>query len=245
MAGSSTRQMSKRVQRRAPVSRLTPERRIADILAAARALLAERGYENCIIADIADRAGVVEGTIYRYFENKRDLFIKLAESCFEELLREPVPPVDISGSRNRLRYAIRRALTIIRSEPALTRFVLMELRPDPSYKSLRLYRLNRAFTEGVTRILQEAGEAGEVDQAIPLRLLRDMIFGGIEHQTWAFLRNEGDFSTDATADGLTTVIYRGMQANAPAEITEASVPGALLRLEVKIDTLLDHARKGG
>jgi TetR/AcrR family transcriptional regulator, fatty acid metabolism regulator protein len=42
--------------------------------------------------------------------------------------------------------------------------------------------------------------------------LRDMIFGCIEHQTWAFIRGAGDFSVDAAADGIAAVIYRGMVA---------------------------------
>src|SRR3546814_11608596 len=83
--------------------------------------------------------------MYRYFENKRDLFIKVAESWFEELLGQQEDIAHVAGTQERLRRTIRRALSIIRHEPALTRFVLMELRPDPDYKNLRLYRLNRAF----------------------------------------------------------------------------------------------------
>lgn len=197
--------------RRGPANRLPPERRIAEIIAAARALLAERGYENCVISDIAERAGVVEGTIYRYFENKRDLFVKVAESWFEELLGQQEDVAHVSGTEERLRRTIRRALSIIRHEPALTRFVLMELRPDPDYKNMRLYRLNRAFVSGVMEVLKEAMAKGEIEPSISLSLLRDMIFGAIEHQTWAFLREEGSFSVDETTDGITAVIFRGMR----------------------------------
>ena len=46
-------------------SRLPREKREADILAAARAVFRLRGYENASISEIAERAGVVEGSIYR------------------------------------------------------------------------------------------------------------------------------------------------------------------------------------
>lgn len=228
------------VSRRGPANRLPPERRIAEIIAAARTVLAERGYENCVISEIAERAGVVEGTIYRYFENKRDLFIKVAESWFEELLGQQEDIAHVKGTHERLRRTIRRALSIIRHERALTRFVLMELRPDSSYKSMRLYRLNRAFVSGVMQVLKEANSNGEIDPGLPLPLLRDMIFGAIEHQTWAFLREEGDFSVDETTDGITSVVFRGMQPQSTAATGSGSedvvarlerIEAAILRLE--------------
>lgn len=40
------------------------------ILAAALALFAEQGFHNAPCAQIAQRAGVAAGTIYRYFESK-------------------------------------------------------------------------------------------------------------------------------------------------------------------------------
>jgi len=41
--------------------------------------LIERGYENATTAEIAARAGVVEGTIYHYFASKRELLIRILE----------------------------------------------------------------------------------------------------------------------------------------------------------------------
>ena len=41
-----------------------------------------------------------------------------------------------------------------------------------------------------------------------------MIYGCIEHRTWAFLRNEGDFDTDATADGIADMVFGGLVVRA-------------------------------
>src|SRR3712207_9136560 len=54
--------MSQRSARR-QVNRLPPERRISDIMIAARAVFAEKGYSDALVSDIAERAGVVEGSI--------------------------------------------------------------------------------------------------------------------------------------------------------------------------------------
>ena len=210
--------------------RLSPNERIAKILATTRELLAEKGYENIVTAEVAERCNISEGTIYRYFESKRELLTKVAEQWFEELLAENQRVAMGRGVHERLRHLIWYSLSIVRKEPSLTRFVLMDLRSDPSYKATHIYELNRQFTAFVTDLLTEAVASGEFGDDVPVRLLRDMIFGCIEHQTWAFIRGTGDFSVDAAADGIAAVIYRGMVTK-PASGSPDPLQDAIARLE--------------
>ena len=62
--------------------------RQAEILEAARAMFAERGYGASAVAEIAARAGVVEGTVYSYFERKRALLIAVMKCFYEELIAD-------------------------------------------------------------------------------------------------------------------------------------------------------------
>lgn len=52
----------------------TPEQRKDEILAAATAVFAERGYQVADTQAIADKACVGKGTLYRYFPTKENLF---------------------------------------------------------------------------------------------------------------------------------------------------------------------------
>jgi hypothetical protein len=126
-----------------------------------------------------------------------------------------------------------RNLSVVRREPALTRFVLLDLRPDPAYRSMPIFELNRRFTAQVTEVLTEGVRCGELRDDVPVSLLRDMIFGCIEHQTWAFLRGEGNFSVEDVTDGIATVIYRGMQATQTTmpKATQQGLGDAVSRLE--------------
>jgi TetR/AcrR family fatty acid metabolism transcriptional regulator len=182
------------------------------ILAAAREVLAEKGYDRTVIADIARRAGIVDGTIYRYFKNKRDLLEKVAEIWFGEKLSADSGVAGISGTRNQLRHLALRTLSIIRSDPVLSRFLLIELRPDPEFRNSAFFDLNRRYTHEVVEVCRRAIERGEFTGDVSIALLRDMFFGAIEHQTWAFLRGEGDFNSEKVADGIADVICRGMTA---------------------------------
>jgi TetR/AcrR family fatty acid metabolism transcriptional regulator len=192
--------------------RLAYDERFTTILAAARIVLADKGYEKTVIADIAREAGIVEGTIYRYFKNKRDLLVKVAEIWFAEKLSEDSHLGSIPGTRNKLRHLAMRTLSIIRSDPVLSRFLLIELRPDPSYRTSPFFELNRRFTQEIVEVCRQAIDRGEFRSDVSPTLLRDMFFGCIEHRTWAFLRGEGDFSVEKVADGIADVIYRGMAA---------------------------------
>lgn len=47
------------------------------LLAAAVALLSERGYAGCSVAGVAARAGVSTGSVYRYFPGKAELVVEV------------------------------------------------------------------------------------------------------------------------------------------------------------------------
>jgi AcrR family transcriptional regulator len=209
--------------------------RSAGILAAARAVIAEKGYENTLLSDIARRAGVVDGTIYRYFENKRDLLIKVAQVWFGEQLMMDSHLDSIDGTQNKLRHLAWRTLSIVRREPVLARFMLMELRPDPNYRNTPFFEMNRKFTHEVLQVCRDAIASGEFLKDVSPNMLRDMLHGCIEHRTWAFLRGEGDFNIDEVADGIAKVIYRGMAAR--PEGTAGTLDSLIRRLESVADTL--------
>jgi AcrR family transcriptional regulator len=52
----------------------------AKLLAAARELIREKGYERTTLQDVAQRAGMTSGAIYGNFKNRDELFIALADA---------------------------------------------------------------------------------------------------------------------------------------------------------------------
>ncbi len=214
---------------RRQVNRLPPERRIADIMAAAKTVFTEKGYSEALISDIAERAGVVEGSIYRFFTNKRELLIRVIEHWYEEMLaRDEEQFKGVRGSWNQIRFIVHHHLLSIRREPALSRLVLQELRPDPGYRETRLFQLNQTYVHRIIDVIRAGVASGEFRSAVSAGLVRDMIYGCIEHRTWAFLRNEGDFDAEETADSITDIVYRGLAVSSGAPDPMA---GVVARLE--------------
>lgn len=61
------------------------------LIQAARQVFARDGFVNTRMADIAQEAGLSLGALYRYFENKEDLFEQLVADIHEELFAASRP----------------------------------------------------------------------------------------------------------------------------------------------------------
>lgn len=208
--------------------RLSKDKRVAEIMQVARSVLRERGSEQFLTAEVAERCGISEGTIYKYFASRRDLLIQVAEEWFEEFLQDEHPHDRDLPFRERLLQVIRRNLAIIRAEPSLTRFLLSDLRADPNYRSMRIYQQNRQVAKGINNIIEDGIAHGDLRPDVQVRIVRNMIQGCIEYQIWSYLRGEGDFSVEQSAQGITDIIVRGITA-APEPATD--LDAAVARLE--------------
>jgi AcrR family transcriptional regulator len=61
------------------------ERRIDDILVAARGVILMKSYSSATMDDIAAEAGISKPTIYQYFKTKEDLFVQMIEPMVRSL----------------------------------------------------------------------------------------------------------------------------------------------------------------
>ncbi|MBT7285249.1 MAG: TetR/AcrR family transcriptional regulator [Rhodospirillaceae bacterium] len=189
------------------------ERRRMDIMAAARAIFLEKGYEEAVMSEIAARADLVEGSLYRFFDTKHGLLIAVVEACYEEILADYDQQLaGISGVRNRLRFMIWRMLVAMQDNPDLGRLVYRHILPEANYLSTRIYELNREYAAHIDNIVTEGITAGELRAETPMWLVRQLIMGGIDQLTWRHRMGLGDFDAAQTADEMTDFIYRGLAA---------------------------------
>jgi AcrR family transcriptional regulator len=192
-------------------SRLSREERAADILKHARLVFCEKGYTDTLVSEIAERAGVVEGSVFHYFPTKRDLLIKTVEQWYSGLIGDYGNRLEsIVGTWARLRFMVWGHLNVIHEEPEMTKLIVEEIRPGPEYRDTAIFELNRNYTKRTMGIIDDAIATKEFRADVPGAVIRAMIYGGVEHYAFAFLRGEGDFSPDEAADSITDLVYRGL-----------------------------------
>jgi AcrR family transcriptional regulator len=84
-----------------PVEKWTPERRMertrAALIASARHVFANRGFDGASLDEIADAAGYTRGAIYKHFANKEDLLFAVYDSINTEVLDVFAEQLEIDG----------------------------------------------------------------------------------------------------------------------------------------------------
>jgi len=194
-----------------PTVRLAREQRVDEILAAARDVFCEKGYEATAVAEIAARMGVVEGTIYKYFASKRELLLKVLEHWYEEMFGDYARDLaGLSQPRARLRLLVWRHLRSIRDYPLLCRLMFREVQSEHDYRGTVLHELNRRYTQLLLDVIEAGVAAGEFRGDVPATLLRAMVYGGIEHHSWNYVCGRGDLDIDTLAEQITAVLCEGI-----------------------------------
>ena len=170
------------------------EERRQEILDAARRVFVEKGYDAATINDIAAAADVSAGSIYRYFENKRDLIAAAANACVDddlELWSEDMPD-DITAEG-------RADECVLRLESYLACYRDPELREHIAPKMEESTRILEGF-------IRRAQESGELDPSIdPERFARFLhVFGaGVGAHTVLY---GPEFDTDSVWNQLISLV---------------------------------------
>ncbi len=85
--GDVTRKLARASRRRAPGGEASsPDERRSHILLGAAELFVKRGYGGTSIRDIAQRTGLLPGSVYHYFPAKEDLFLAVHREGFRQLI---------------------------------------------------------------------------------------------------------------------------------------------------------------
>ena len=154
----------------------TDEAKTEAILKAALELFVERGFFGTAVPEIADRAGVGAGTIYRYFESK--------EALVNEIYREKklqfgrIATVDFPvGAPMREQF---RVLWTRMTEFAITNpssFVFLELHHHARYLDDASRAVEQRMTELFTHVVIAAQARQELKAGDP-RVLMGLVMGG-------------------------------------------------------------------
>lgn len=216
-------------------TRQTREVRIGAILEAARKVFEERGYDKATVSEIAERVGVVEGTVFSYFSSKRLLVLKVMEQFYEEITTLIVDGLQgVNGTRNQLHYVIWNHLNIVQKNAALAGVILRESRGLDEQLTDNLYQLNKRYAQSINSIVQQGIARGDIKPDTPPALVRNSIFGTIEHYLWEIIGSQTNVDIDKVAQNLTELIYNGI-AQIDTEVNRNDVN----RLIGKLNQLID------
>ncbi|WP_366924551.1 TetR family transcriptional regulator [Metallumcola ferriviriculae] len=179
------------------------------ILQAAVKVFAQKGFHRSRVSQIAEQAGIGDGTVYLYFHNKEDILVSL----FQERMTDFV---------YHLRRRLEHTTTFYDTLKILIHyhFEVMEFNPDQAIVTqFELRQQNADINEGISpylrkyfRIIEEVVDRGKkqgfVKQDIPTVVARKMIFGTIDEVVTDWVNcNCTDFLKEMTEIVYQLLIY--------------------------------------
>lgn len=185
------------------------------ILRVAGDLLAERGYNEVSLDEIAARVGISKGTIYLHFASKEDLVVALLEAGVEtfarwldETLRGPGAP------REKLERVIERMSAETVNNPIATVMETTARQPELMARLAERRHEMRLLWEEPRRRLSEVIEAGkasgEFDPTLPTPLVLSVFMTLLSpHTSRRLVEREGMSQAEVVAD-LSRFFFKGL-----------------------------------
>lgn len=197
----------------------TPIKGQERILRAAIEVIAERGFKGASTSEIARRAEVAEGTIFRHFKTKQLLLNHILEPFLEHV----VAPIALDEFQRLvaaehpsfvefLRAVFRDRLALVRRELPILRILLQELPLRPELRPL----IEKHFAGRMLPVMLAAIERfqarGEVVAAPASSILRMMMSLGGGYILTRFMLLPGrTWDDDAELERMVQVLARGLR----------------------------------
>ena len=172
------------------------EARPGEIIAAGLAEFAEKGFASARLVDVAKRAGVSKGTIYRYFDDKEALFLASMETLATPAFSDMERFLDTTDLPSRALFkmlVIRINALLSESDlPILLGIILKEGANFPQLKELYYRTAVARGRKLLGRIVERGVERGELTQnaatQLPIVILAPAFMAAI----WSMIFNEQD-----------------------------------------------------
>lgn len=154
--------------------------RYEDIILASISVFSRTNYEKATTALLAKEAGVSEGTLYKYFPSKKDLFLECCRYVENLLLERYRVIFKETGNRpvEYLRRVARSYLDFVRENPSMRRFLAFILNNtfDEDFKN-ELEGFVKLNVEATERMIEMAKKSGELSKKIDSRSAAWMFVG--------------------------------------------------------------------
>lgn len=198
--------------------------RRAQIIEAATAVFAEKGYQRATVKEIAARAGLAPGTIYLYFASKRDVLLALADHLIAQAIDKIAAQAAQLSAEGYIRVIMQDRVRFVRENAALIRAVAAELWTDEELLRRFWQQLVPRFfliAAGHMRVQIAAGKLrpAKVEVVLPAVIGGVLLLGLLKEALPGNLLD--DVSEDALIDELTTLYLHGLSPAASPQANQA------------------------
>ncbi|AFZ02620.1 TetR/AcrR family transcriptional regulator [Calothrix sp. PCC 6303] len=130
------------------------------ILDAAQRLFAAQGFDGTTTRDLAQAAGVAEGTLFRHFSNKKAILVEVATQGWVEILTDLLTELSEMGTYKAVAQVMRRRMWNMRKNADMMRVCFMEAQFHPDLRDRIQVEVIDKMTDVAEAFFQTAMDKG-------------------------------------------------------------------------------------
>lgn len=130
------------------------------ILKSALKLFAKLGYDGTTTRDLAESAGIAEGTLFRYFPNKKAILIEVATQGWVEILTDLLTELSEMGSYKAVAQVMRRRMLNLHKNADMLKVCFMEAQFHPELRDRIQLEVIDKMTDVAEVFFQSAMDQG-------------------------------------------------------------------------------------
>ncbi|MED4084337.1 TetR/AcrR family transcriptional regulator C-terminal domain-containing protein [Halalkalibacterium halodurans] len=182
------------------------------IIDAAVQVIAEHGYHQAQVSKIAKAAGVADGTIYLYFNNKEDVLISL----FQEKMGRFVDKIrsqmnEATDVEEKLKILVNMHFKQLAADHKLAIVTQLELRQSNTELRLKINEVLKGYLNLLDELLMEGKEKGYFFQELDTRLARQMIFGTLDEVVTNWVMKDCKYDLTALVKPVHQLLLGGLR----------------------------------
>ena len=182
------------------------------ILTAALELFAEKGFHGTAVPEIAERAGVAAGTIYRYFVSKEAIVNAIYQRQKAQLLAAVMAEFPFEGeARTQIHHFVSKVLAFARRHPQAFQF--LELHHHAPYLDDKSREVETSVVSMANEFVAQH-ERAKVLRKAPDGVLAAMVWGalvGFVRAGWEKRADTGEKGEVALEDAIWSAVRRPTQ----------------------------------
>lgn len=186
------------------------------IIDAATRIFAQKGFFSAKVSEIAHEAGVADGTIYIYFENKDDILISLFEERMQIVLDNMVKQLEQENNPSeKLRKFALTHLRLVLESKDMAEIIQVELRQSSKFMKEYDNKKFARYLDLIGDIVREGQEQGVFSRKVIPGVAKRAFFGALDEMSrfWV-LSSRKRYDIEIAADQISTYFLNGIQAEA-------------------------------
>jgi AcrR family transcriptional regulator len=184
------------------------------ILSTARSLFAHRGYDGTTTKELAEKAGIAEGTLFRHFTNKKAILVEVATQGWVELLTDLLMELSEMASYEAISQVIYRRMLHLGKNYEVMRVCFMEVQFHADLREKIQQEVVTKMTDVAEAFFQTAIDRG-VYRPLNAKVVAKVFLGmfviaGFSHDTIISPDSTNHQEMREMAEGLADIFLNGV-----------------------------------